>query len=212
VLALVALIPCVQSWRELVTLGAAAAAVPLVLVAPFLVTSPSYVESALRDYHGFPGIGGLSLAVQPELAESWLKGADAAPPEYSRLTQRLVDNAPLVTYAIVGAVLGFLVRFRPRPVVGASILWLAFLTLAPGFFFQYLIWGLPFFVMAGYVRAVALLQAAVALPMVLGYMAPWESDAPIYVYVPMVLAVWGAMLAALAVLTRRVALGRLQPG
>jgi hypothetical protein len=204
-LALVPLLPWVRSWRELVTLGASAAAVPLVLIAPFLVTSFEYVDAALRDYHGFPGIGGLSLVVQPELAESWLKGNEAAPPDYSGLTERLVDRTSVLGYAIIATVLAFVLRFRPEPALGASLLWLAVLTLAPAFFFQYLIWGLPFFLMAGFLRETAALQVAVALPMVLGYMAPWEADAPTYVYVPIMIATWLGMLAALFLLGRRIA-------
>ncbi|MDQ3935824.1 MAG: DUF2029 domain-containing protein [Actinomycetota bacterium] len=205
IFALIPLLPWVRSWRELVTLGAAAAAVPLAVLAPFLIASFDYVDAALRDYHGFPGIGGLSLAVQPELAESWLKGSEAAAPDYSGPTERLVDRTSVLGYAIIATVLAFVLRFRPRPAVGASLLWLAVLTLAPAFFFQYLIWGLPFFLMAGYLRAAAALQLAVAVPMALFYLAPWEADAPTYVYVAVMLATWLGMLAALFLLARRMA-------
>lgn len=197
-----ALLPSVRSWREVLMLGASAVAVPVLCTLPFALATPGAPQAGLRSYHGYPGQGGPTLAFQPDLASAYLKHQIA---HYSGLTLSVARHATLIavaTYALVAAVLR---RFRPPPAVGASLLWLATFALAPAFFFQYLVWGLPFFLMAGFLRASVALQLGVLVPMVLYYLEPWESDTPTYVYVPIMLVVWVAMLVALAALTRGIA-------
>jgi hypothetical protein len=206
-LMVLALAPTSRSWRELAGLAVSAVAVPLIVVAPFLATTPHDVLRVLRGYHGYPGQGGLSLAVQPKLALPWLKGLHAAPVHYSQLTQHIFFHAGLVIDAVVVAVAAFLVRYRPPPALAATVLWLAVLALAPGFFFQYLIWGLPFFVMAGYTRSAGLLQLASLPPMLMYYLAPWGSNGPAYVFIAIQLATWICMLLALVHVGRGIVAG-----
>ena len=77
---LVALLPTVRSWREAGWLLGSAAAVLVVASLPFLVATRATYEAAVRDYHGFPGVGGLSLVVQPDLAGAWLGGGGSGRP------------------------------------------------------------------------------------------------------------------------------------
>ena len=207
-LMVLALAPTSRSWRELAGLAVAAAAIPLIVIAPFLVTTPDDVTRVVRGYHGYPGQGGLSLALQPNLGLPWLMGLGKAPVHYSQLTQHLFFHASLAINVVVIATAAFLARYRPSPAVAASVLWLAVLAFAPGFFFQYLIWGLPFFLMAGYVRSAGLLQLAVLAPMLLYYLAPWSTRGPAYVFISIQLVVWAGMLAALVVVARGAVTGR----
>jgi len=55
----------------MVTLVVAAVAVPAILLAPFFLADPSGA-SAVFDYSGAPGLGGLSLVLQPDLPADWL--------------------------------------------------------------------------------------------------------------------------------------------
>jgi hypothetical protein len=81
--------------------------------------------------------------------------------------------------------------------------WLIVLAFGSGFFFQYLVWALPFLLLAGYVTAAAALQAVVTVPMVIYYAGPWHHRAIVYVYVPFMLVVWVAWVALAVVLARR---------
>ena len=46
---------------------------------------------------------------------------------------------------------------------------------SPDFFLTYLVWGLPFFIMAGYLLEVAILQAFLVIPTVAYYLSLWPS-------------------------------------
>jgi uncharacterized membrane protein len=210
-LMVLALAPTARSWRELAGLVGAAALVPLAALAPFFVAQPAATEAALRNYHGYPGQGGLTLVLQPGLARTWLLGASAHPFHLNGLVRPLIAHAQVVNLAIYGGVAAVLARYRPTPAHAASILWLATFVLSPAFFFQYLIWGLPFFVMAGYVRSAVLLQVAAIGPAVLYYLAPWSSDAPTYVFVSIMAVLWAWMLVWLVRLVGGGA-GRRPPG
>jgi hypothetical protein len=49
----------------------------------------------------------------------------------------------------------------------ATILWLAFYVFAANIFFGYWVWGIPFFLMAGYLRATLALETLLAIPTLL---------------------------------------------
>lgn len=206
-LMVLALAPSVRSWRELAKLALSAAAVPVALLIPFAIATPGLPEAALRKYHGFPGQGGLSLVLQPDLAKTWLMGVHNHPPHFSGLSRALGEHASIVNYAIFGATAAFLARHRPSPPLAACVLWLALFAFAPSFFFQYLIWGLPFLLMAGYRRSAAALQLAVLVPMLLFYFGPSSAEWPAYVYIPIMLAVWGGTVVGLIAAGRRVRAG-----
>jgi len=196
---LFALLPTARTNRERAALVAAAIAVPLVTLAPWLIADPSGTTEALRSHRAVPGLGGLSLVLQPELSRIWLgTGVE----QVSDLTQWFVDRQTAIV-ALCTAPFAVLVwRRRLPPPEAATILWLAFYVFATAFAFQYAVWGLAFALMAGYVRAVALVQAALLIPTVLVYWKPFDSGSE-WVYVPLMVGLWIALIVALARLTLR---------
>jgi uncharacterized membrane protein YkgB len=190
-----ALLPAVRSRREAVTLLAAAVAVPLVVTLPFILATPDAVRHAL-GYRGFPGTSGLSLLLQPDLAEQLTRDVPkSGAVEFLHERGQLLVVLTLVAVTALTRRLGVADR--------AAVLWLAFYVVTPVFFFQYLVWGLPFLLMAGRLRLALAIQA-VALPATLMfYLAPWESDDVAVPY-------WLGMIALWALLV--VSLGRLIAG
>jgi hypothetical protein len=191
----------VRSRKEAALLVGCALAVPLASSLPFLAADPSGVLR-LRHYAGSPGVGGLSLVLQPDLAERWLTQWVVATP----LTRWLfIDHAGpynAMTMIVFGA---YAWRFRPSPRVAAALVWLVVLALGSGFFFQYLVWGIPFFLLAGFLRATALLQAVITVPMVLFYLGPWHpaDHWVVYLYVSLMLGVWAMWAMGTAALARK---------
>lgn len=192
-----ALLPSARDWREGARLVAAAATVPLAMLAPFAVSDFGAVRH-LADYGGVPGAGGISLVVQPNLAHIWLTGPVAA----NGLTRWIVDNQTVVNVVLFGGLAVLFALRRPAPMRAASILWLAVWAFGTGFFFQYLVWGLPFLILDRHLRGVALLQAAVLLPMLLFYLGPWHSELVVVVYATAMLVIWAAWCAGLYLLAR----------
>ena len=164
-LLVLALLPSVRSPREAATLVAAAAAVPLALLVPFLATDPGAVWDHLT-YRGFPGLGGLSLLVQPDLPLFWQSGHEYAP---NAATEALVDGGGVIVALGLIATAALLARARPEPLAAAVIVWLAVWLLGVNFFIQYLIWGLPFLLARGDLRAAAAIQALAAPALLLLY-------------------------------------------
>jgi hypothetical protein len=198
---LFALLPSARSRREAVSL-VGAAVVPVVLaLAPFALADPGGVETALR-YHGVPGVGGISLLVQPDLARVWM---NEVPVAATGVTNALFHFGGAITGAVVLAVGAFLFRYRPRAVEGAALLNLALWAFGINFFLQYVIWGFPFLIMAGYLRQVAAAQALMLPATVLAYLRPWESAAVAPAYVVASLALWVAWVVGFVLLARRIA-------
>jgi hypothetical protein len=195
-----ALLPSARTRREAVTLVAVAAALPLMAIAPFLVADPGGVRQAFT-YEGLPGLGGLSLVAQPNLAESWLVTLDF---DYTEVSRTLQDNASYITGIAVLVAGAFLLRFRPPAPVAGAFLWLAFYAFGASYFAWYLVWGLPFFLMAGYVWQTALLQAVALIPTILTYTPPPKSDFWVWTYAVMMIALWIGFLIALVLLARRI--------
>jgi hypothetical protein len=144
----------------------------------------------------------LSLVVQPDLAQSWLT---RVVPYSSATRWMFMDHSGLVNGVAIGAFAVYAFRYRPEERRASALLWLIVLAFTSGFFFQYVIWGLPFFLLAGAIRATALMQAALLTPMLLFYLGPWHSDAIVYVYVALMLAIWAGWVATAATLARRAA-------
>jgi hypothetical protein len=74
------------------------------------------------------------------------------------------------------------------------------------FFFQYLVWGLPFFLMAGYLRSVLIAQLVLIVPTLLFYLGPWHHAILAVVYGVAMIGMWGAALCAFFILAWRLAL------
>jgi hypothetical protein len=193
-LMLLALAPSVRSRRELLTLVTAAAAVPLAMLAPFLAVDADAVWDHLT-YRGFPGLGGLSLVVQPDYVLFWQAGH--APPS-GAATEFLLDYGGVVAAAGLLAAVALLARFRPGPLDAAVIVWLAVWLLGVNFFIQYLVWGLPFLLARGESRKVAAIQL-IATPALLALYLDASEDWLLWsVYTVPMIALW-LLLAILVV-------------
>ncbi len=192
-LMVLALLPGARSTREATILLAAAVAVPGLVLLPFLAVDPGGVAHALR-YVGVPGAGGLSLVVQPSLSRFWLTDPFVDP---SQLTLALVTAGPFLDVLVMVALGALLVRCRFAPLKGAVLVWLAVYVFGTGFFFQYLVWGLPFFIMAGYLGWSGVVQAVALLPTALFYLGPWQERWVVPVYASMMIALWAGFLIAL---------------
>jgi len=185
-LMVLALAPSARSWREGIALAASAVGVLVVAMAPFLAVDSSSVLE-LRHYTGSPGLGGLSLVVQPDLAKMWLIG----PVGLSAASRWLfVEHPSVLNGLIVVLFVGLAGWTRPRPRLAAALLWLIVLAFGSGFFFQYLVWLLPFLLLAGYRPYTAALQLLILAPMLIFYDTAWRSTTTLHVYVAIMLAVF----------------------
>ncbi|MGI8865000.1 MAG: glycosyltransferase 87 family protein [Solirubrobacteraceae bacterium] len=198
-LMLLALLPTARSRQEAGILIGSAFAVLLLPLAPFLVADSSGALG-IRHYAGAPGMGGLSLVLQPNLAQLWLTRPVAPNHVISWL---FVKHPTVLNLATITAFAGYAWRFRPAPRPAAAVLWLMVLAFGSGFFFQYLIWVLPFLLLAGHIRAATLLQAAITLPMLLFYVTAWRSDGIVPVYVAVMLIVWLGWVGVGAAIAKR---------
>jgi hypothetical protein len=199
VLVLFALLPSARSNRERIALVVAAAAVPLLTLAPWLIADPHGTVDALRSHRALPGTAGISMLVQPDLAGVWL-GGDNVP--LSPLSQWIQDHQTAVAGLFIAPFAALLYLRRTAPAQAATVLWLAFYVFGIAFAYQYAIWGLPFALMAGYVRQVALVQAALVVPAWLIYAKPFDGGGE-YFYVPVMAAIWVGLLVALLRMTVR---------
>lgn len=196
-LLLLALLPSVRSRREAITLCVAAAGIVVLFVAPWVISEPGEFSDAAIGYSGISGIGGITLVMQPGFAENFLT---PFPPtvQANGLLVRVLAHNSLLNAAWMGALTLFLIRCRPRPVDAAVLVWLTVYVCATGFFFQYVIWGVPFFLLAGHVRNAILLQLAYIGPAVIFYTRPWHDDAIVIPYSAVMIAIWAALAIALA--------------
>lgn len=198
-LLVLALLPTVRSRREAATLLAATAVPLLVCFVPFWLagTLPS---AHVLVYRGLPGVGDLSLAAQPDLAELAL---GMGSPRASGLTQLLIQHGTVLVVAALLAVAAVGARTRgPAPQM-AVLVWLAVYAFGVNFFFQYLVWGLPFLLMAGYVREVFVAQTVLILPTLLFYLRPWHHTIIAVVYAIVMIGLWAASVCGFAGLTRQ---------
>jgi Glycosyltransferase family 87 len=199
-LLLLALVPVARNLREGAQLVVAAGLTGLVIALPYLLAEPRELFDAL-GYAGGPGLGGLSMLVQPSLADAFL--TRDYPLELSAASQFLYENSSQLVALGVVALGAFLLRFRPSASEAAALVWVTVYVFNPNFFPHYLVWGIPFFVMAGHLGKVALLQAAMIPVYVLFYGSPWDGDGAAVLYVLLLGALWLCWLWALVAGARR---------
>jgi hypothetical protein len=210
ILVLLALVPSARSLREAAATAATACAVPGLALAPFFFVDPGDVLR-LADYQGAPGAGGLTMVLDPSLLQFWLTDTYSdrpSPLDPNGLVQLIADGTGPITVAVFAAIGLFLARFRVDPVRGAMLIWLGLYAAGTAFFFQYLVWGLPFFLLAGRVREAIALQLAVLIPIVLLYAGPRDSAAAETAYYAIMTAVWLACAAAFVITARGVVRSR----
>ena len=192
VLLVLALLPTRRSNREGAELLAATAVVPLVALLPFLWHDLSTVREAI-SYSGVPGVGGLSLVVQPTLADNWFGDGGR---QASELTFRLWDaNRLVLAVALLGAAV-VLFRRKLAPVDAAVLIWLVVYVAGSNFFFQYVVWGLPFLLLADKVVQVAVAQALLLLPTVGAMNRLWSRGWLLAPYEVAMIAAWVAVTVA----------------
>ncbi len=118
VLVVLALVFAAGTLRRAALLIASTAAVPFALLLPYLLVNDAAVRLAF-SYRGLPGVGGLSLVVQPRLADFWLLGINRPP---SALQIGLLLAIPAFIVLIVAATAILALRRRPAPELGAVLL------------------------------------------------------------------------------------------
>jgi hypothetical protein len=178
-----ALLPRVRSLKEGITLLGLAVAVPVLGLLPWLLAKPGATVDALR-YTGVPGLGGLSLLAQPNLADYWLRQRNV---HLSGLSNALLDARFPITAVVLAVVVAVLIWRRPEPAQAATVLWLAVFASAVNFGPRYLVWGLPFMLMAGRLKAAAAFQAIAFPAAVIVVARPYQSEWIVLAYVALML-------------------------
>jgi hypothetical protein len=202
------LVVCARSLREASRFAVAAVALSVLTLAPLALAGVDLQR--ITDYGGVAGFGGLSLIVDPALG--WDRIADPIGiVNEGGASDALSDSSQVITALLLIVLTLFLLRYRPAPVDGAVLLWLAVFALSPNFFLSYMVWALPFFIIAGYLRETAILQAALLPATVIYYLAIGErvqEDALAAIYVVSMIALWAFWVVATVVVGRRIARAR----
>jgi hypothetical protein len=207
-LMLLALIPASRSWREAARLTVTAVALPLAVAAPWLIADGRGKELMYR-YRGGPGLGGLSLLTGPRLP---LTAFGVGHARIGEVTQALYDHSRWIVGGALAGVGALALRYRPQPADAAVLVWLAVWVFGVTFFLQYIVWGLPFLVMAGRLRAALLVQLALIAPTVVTYASGVTASQVWAFYTVPMIALWAVALAALVVLAVRTARSGPAPG
>ena len=179
---LVALLPSARSWREAASLVVAAGAIPLLVVAPFLLADFDGVFDALTRYAGLLGKWGLTLFIQPDLSNSWVLGGPPGSP--GETVASLQDVARYFTLGAL-ALAGALIAWRRPPVLDACAgLFLILLGLSVNLTYHWLLWPLAFLIAGGRLWYAAYLQGAVFVAQLMLHYGPsytWLADVyPVY--------------------------------
>ena len=204
---LVAFVPAARSLREAAVTAAAAVGVLVASLVPYLLAHPDPLLEAL-GYGGAPGLGGLTMFLQPSLTDAFLTGTPAAPAGAADFAYRHASAFVAAGLAAAGL---FLLRYRPPARVAAPLVWLVVYVANPDFFLQYVVWGLPFFLIAGWLVEAAALQAVLLPIVILTYGAPWGRDEVVVAYVAVMAAVWVAWVALLVRTGAAIVRGRAAP-
>ena len=215
----VPLLPYARSWREGAKLVVAAVGTLALALGPLWIAGIDLHR--VTGYAGIAGWGGLSLVLDPGLAwhivtvgpvQCSLGGPLVCPPP--GLAGGLQSAARWITLGVLVVYAGFIFRYRPALIDAAVLLWLAIFTFSPNFFLTYLVWGLPFFIMAGYILEVAILQAFLVIPTVAYYLSLWpsRSTAVGIAYVPFTFALWLFFACATIIVVARTAKRRVPYG
>ncbi len=160
------LVPALPTWRARTQLAVPALAVPLLVTLPWLIGDFHATRSALTTYGGVPSLGGYSLIVEPSLVDAFLFGERLEP---GATVRWLTDHQNLIVG--LGALLAAIIaRRRQLPVVTAvCLLYLAVWSFNPNGAYSYVLWGIPFLLVAGYLREVAVLQLVLSVPAAIVY-------------------------------------------
>jgi hypothetical protein len=205
-----ALLGSARSWREGAKLAVAAITVPTLTLVPLWLAGVDLHQ--VIEYAGVRGWGGLSLVVDPGVGWHWMSVLGTPSPPHG-IALALKDGARWITLLALTVYAGFVARYRPAAIDAAVLLWLTVYVFSPNFFLNYLVWGLPFFIMAGYLTEVAVLQLVLIAPTVAYYVrisppSPPATTTLALGYVPFMIALWVFWVVATFTLARRIAAQR----
>jgi hypothetical protein len=192
-----------RSWRERALLVASALVIPGLVLVPFWAAGIDLHR--VTGYTGVPGWGGLSLVLHPALG--WhLMTPGGAIQHVTGFSAGLQEASRWITAATLVAYTAFIVRFRPALIDAAVLLWLAIFAFSPNFFSNYLVWALPFFIMAGYLVETAALQVFIVVPTVAYYLDRWPplTAGMGVAYVPFMFGLWLMLFGATVALAARI--------
>lgn len=165
--------------RQAAALIVPAIGIPLLMFAPFLAADAEGVRRAI-GYSGSPGAGGLSMLLQPGIVEYRL-GDALGSVRFNGPSSFFYDfGGVMALLALAGTSLLLLLK-RPEPVLGALLLIVTMYVFAPNNYLHYVVWCLPFLVMAGWTRLAALIAAWMLIPSAIAYWAADPDLAPLYI-------------------------------
>ena len=195
-----------RSLRERLQLVGATAGIVVIICLPFFLAEPGGFRHGPLSYSGVPSRGGLSLIADPAFAAERRTDPSlifkAEPSAVARSISRA--NGPLTVLVLILLAV-FLYRYRPALIDSMVLLWLAVFVFSPNFLLQYLVWALPFFIMAGYLKEVAALQIALIPALIITYTNPSAlSDRTADLYVAIMICLWVFWVVALATVVARV--------
>lgn len=203
------LLASARSMKEGVKLVSAAVAVAVLTCLPFLLAEPAGFREGPLTYAGVWGRGGLSLVTDPAFAAERRLDFAATFAGPNDVAQWISEASGPITLIVLLALAAFLFHYRPAPIDSVVLLWLAVFVFSPNFLLQYLVWALPFFIMAGYLRETAVLQVAVIPVLLITYLSPAVYERPgAIAYVVMMICLWAFWAVALVTVVRRVIRGR----
>jgi hypothetical protein len=208
-LMLLALLPSARDRREVLTTCVIAGAIPVLSLVPFALGDAHGVRQ-LSNYHGVPGLGGISLLVQPGFANQWLHLGDInGSLHVNRLNDILLHHGgPLTGLATLGA-FGLLAWRRAPASIASLVLVLTLWVFGFNFLLAYAVWGLAILLITGRLREAALLQAALLIPTAMVYGGrEFSTEIPtplVYlVYVPIMLGLLAVFCVSLFRMLSRV--------
>jgi hypothetical protein len=194
-----ALLPSARSRREAAILVGCAVAIPVLSVVTFLLDNPGPTWHSLTYNDGVPGLGGLSVLIQPSLVRSWQHGVVFVP---TSATVWFYEKQNWIVGLSALAAGGWAYWRRLEPVTAAALIWVTVYVANFDWAYQYFIWGFPFFLLAGWRRSVAILQLLLALPAAQIYFH-WSLPTFSWAYVPLIMLVWALFAGWLVAIVRR---------
>jgi len=173
IVVLLALLPTARRWTHAAAAVAGGVLVPAAVILPWMQADRPNVSFAL-SYRGGWGAGGLSLLVQPSLADGWFNAGSLEP---SAVTRALVDAAPLLVGGALAVCVVVFTKAATEPLLAGTGIFLAGYVFGVNFFMQYVVWGMAFAVAAGFLRSSFAVQAALVPALVVTYgRRPWDAD------------------------------------
>jgi hypothetical protein len=207
-LVLIPLLVAAPGLRARVTMAGAAAGVFVVGMLPWLLHDPGAVRATL-GYQSFPGSGGITMLLQPDLMKAWT-GGTILTVDFNAPTTFVFEHASELNALTLLLVTAGLVRWRPDPVLGSVFIIAVVYAFGTGFLVQYFAWATPLLLAAGMIRVAAGLAvfAAAAMPLYY-YPSPLTHRAALLLGVMTLF--WLACVATAVVLARGMSAAREGP-